>query len=135
MHGGVEVTSTTVRAGAGLPASITYETKLIDTEIESRTAPPYALPLRAQIAHTRGGPAARSPLANGGLRAFTGDRILTDADERFDIASTTDFTPRVDITASTTKGAAWQALDDYLAEHPGEAGQLQVVPVGELEDL
>jgi hypothetical protein len=135
MHGGVEVTSTTVKAGPGIAASIEFETKLIDSATESRTAPEYALPQRVHVAHIAGSAAARSALANGGLRAFGGATKVSASDELFTIASTDTMTARAEIAAATTKGAALDALDQYLAMHPGERGTLQVVPVAETVDL
>jgi hypothetical protein len=59
---------------------------------------------------------------------------LAGADELFEIASTDDLTPRPDIAPATTKGAAFHALEAYLAANPGERGALQVVPSAELAD-
>jgi Family of unknown function (DUF6603) len=135
MHGGIQVSGTTVHSGQAVPAAIEYETKLIDSATESRTAPSYALPLRVQMAHVRGSAAARSALRNGGLRAFGSDRKLQQAEELFEVASTNDLSRRADITAPTTKGGARQALNAYLADRPSERQTLQVVPVGEAEGL
>lgn len=131
MHGGLQLTSATVKAGPGIPASIEYETRLIDAANEPRVMAVWAMPLRAQLAHVAGGAAARSALRKGGLRAFSGDRKLRDADELFHVATTDGLDPRADVTSATTKGGAYQALDAYLEAHPSERGKLQVVPLAE----
>jgi len=135
MPGGVTVTSAVVQTGAGIPATIEYETKLIDSATESRSAPSYPLPLRAQIAHSVGAAAARSALRNGGSRAFAGSSKFTEQDEEFEIVSTDDLGRRHDITRPTGKGAAIDALDAYLHARPAEAGMLQVVPAGETVEV
>jgi Family of unknown function (DUF6603) len=134
MHAGVKLTSSTVRSGPSVPAPVSYETSLIDSIEQTRKTKPYALPLRVQLAHAAGSAAARSALRNGGTRAFAGTSKLAGADELFEIASTDDLTPRPDIAPATTKGAAFHALEAYLAANPGERGALQVVPSAELAD-
>ena len=41
----------------------------------------------------------------------------------------------VSATVPTTKGAALQALKEYVAGRPGEREQFQVVPMHELEEV
>jgi hypothetical protein len=72
-------------------------------------------------------------LRNGGSRKFGGGKKLDAAPELFGVATVDDLTPRTDLTAGTTQGAAWQVLDQYLEQHPNERGTLQVVPLAELE--
>jgi hypothetical protein len=141
MHGGIKATSTTVKTGPGISANIEFETKLVDLETEgratatSRQGADYVLPQRVQLAHLASSGAALSLLVNGGTRAFAGELVLENRRETYEIATTDDFTGRPDVTAATTKGAAYQALDIYLETHPAERGRLQVVPSGELVDV
>jgi hypothetical protein len=132
MHGGVQVSSAAVKGGASIPASIEFETRLVDSELDSRPGANYKLPQRVQLSHVRGGPSARSALGRGGQRAFEGDAKFVESAELFQVATTDDLSGRLDVTTPTTKGAALQALDQYLAAHPDERGALQVVPIAEL---
>jgi len=133
MSAGIEVASALVRVGPAVPAEIVYETRIIDSELASRPGPRVKFDRAAQVALLRSGAAARSPLLATGLRAFAAERKLARDEETFVVVSAVDLGARADISAPTTKGAAWQALDAYVASRPQERGTLQVVPVHELE--
>jgi len=132
MHGGVQVTTATVKTGPSLPASIEFETRLVDSELDSRQTAVYALPQRVLLAHTKGGAKARSGLGKGGPRAFSGDTKLVESAELFEVAQIVDLAGRPDVTAATTKGAALQAIEQYYEQHPEARGTLQAVPSAEL---
>jgi hypothetical protein len=134
MNAGVEVASGTARLGPSVPAEIVYETRIIDSELESRRGPRVTFDYAAHLALLASSAAARSPLLASGLRAFAAERKLARDEETFVVVSTVDLGARADISAPTTKGAAWQALEAYVASRPAERGTLQVVPVHELED-
>ena len=53
------------------------------------------------------------------------------------VTSTADLTVRADVSPAggATHYAASSALASYLAAHPGEAGQLQVVPGYEVPEV
>jgi hypothetical protein len=130
MQAGIEVASASVHHGPPVIKDIEYETRLIDSATQSR--PGSLLALAARI-HLALGAATQSSLVTAGFRAFSAPLSFREADEGFVVASTVDLTLRPDITGPTTQGAAWQALDAHLAEHPEERGTLQIVPSHELE--
>ena len=81
------------------------------------------------------GAAALSLLNNMGPSKFapppgTPRKVIVDK-ESFVIAATDDMSIRTDISAATTKGAAYLALSGYLSAYPEEKARLQVVPLQE----
>lgn len=133
MNGGVEITHSTLKCGPGIPATIEYETRIIDTELASRRTVSYVLPAYILVAQASGGTTARSALRNGGTRKFESDRKFSESGELYAVATTDDLTLRADVQAGTSQGAAHQSLEIYLEQHPEERGRLQVVPLSELE--
>jgi hypothetical protein len=127
----VEITNSTLKCGPGVPASIDYDTRIIDSELESRKVSSYVLPARVMVAHAAGGATARSALRNGGTRKFDAQTRFSETGERYGVATTDDLTLRADVAFGTSHGAAFQALDIYLEQHPEERGRLQVVPLSE----
>jgi hypothetical protein len=70
-----------------------------------------------------------------GTRAFATSTKLAQAEEQFVVVSTQDLSLKAEVTAPTTKGAALQALKEYVAGRPGARAQFQVVPLHELEEV
>jgi len=137
MHAGIRFASEALTEGAGVGTTVTYETIIIDSPWESRLAGLYILPLAHQFAFMGRSASAQAPLQTSGFQRFAPDprapvQVIL-AEERFVIASTLDLSVRQDIVLPGTKGATSQALKSYLAAHPAERGQLQVVPVHEVE--
>jgi hypothetical protein len=133
MQAGVEAGGGGVRLGSALPTVIEYETRIIDSATQSRPAPTIKLSARAQYHLSGMSVLGEKTMRTAGLRAFGGERQFSESPEGFVVASTTDLSLRADITGATTKGAAFQALDEYLSAHPAERDALQVMPVADLE--
>ena len=135
MDAGVTLASAAVSQGEGIGTTLAYETVIIDSPWESRTADPYQLPLRHQRAMLGRGAAARAALRHTGLAAFAPPprqtRRAALGEDVYVVASTTDLQVRADITAPGTQGETYQALSDYVAAHPAERDTLQVIPVHE----
>jgi hypothetical protein len=74
-------------------------------------------------------------IIGAGTRAFATSTKLAQAEEQFVVVSTQDLSIKSEVTAATTKGAALQALKEYVAGRPREVGQFQVVPLHELEEV
>jgi hypothetical protein len=116
-------------ADATKVATLSYQTKIIDSSWVVRTLPTRHLGLDAQLAASLSGAAAtravpgRSRFARRDGR--TGGIVLDD--ELYTIAATDTLTARPDLAAGLTKGAARSAL--RRADAPG----LQVLPVYETE--
>jgi hypothetical protein len=77
---------------------------------------------------------ARSPLSRA-QRAPSplGAERVTLGSERFAVASTVDLTLHADDAIFATEGQAHDALRRLLAEDPGLASELQVLPLHEVE--
>jgi hypothetical protein len=136
MDAGFSVAEDAVDHGASTDAIVDYETKIIDSAFETRLVGIYSPGREVQIAAATRGAGARAPLRNGGRSKFARppavQPIVRLDDERFVIASTVDLTKRSDITSPNGKGAAQQALAEYLARHPEERGRLDVMSLDEL---
>ncbi len=131
MTAGVEVGGAAVRLGPPVPAEIVYETRIIDSELESRVSSRFQLSRWTQLAlHATG---ARSELLAGGMQAFAGKRILTQQGDGFAVVSTVDLSKHATIGTARSKGAAADSLARYLADHPAERGRWQIIPEAEAE--
>jgi hypothetical protein len=135
---GVATGSDAVTYGNAIGTEVEYETIIIDSPWDSRSADPYKLPLAHQLAMLGRGAAALSPLKRTGFEKFAPDprqmvRVSLE-EEAYVIASTTDLRVRGDVSSPVTQGEAHQALSDYLSTHPDEQNELQVVPLHEVEE-
>jgi hypothetical protein len=133
MTAGVSVRSGAVEAGPALARELAYETQLIDSRWDGRPAPTYTLPRVAQLAMVEAGPAARAQRRPAGGAAYA-PRGRTPAgvrldDERWVAVSTEDLTVRADVAPAGSRSDTMRALADYLAAHPAERDDLQVVPL------
>ena len=88
------------------------------------------------MANVGRGAAANDTLRQSGKGKFRPPKprapLASLAEERFVVVSTRDLTRRPEIASASSKGAALQALDDYLAAHPEEQGRLEVFALDEL---
>jgi hypothetical protein len=134
MPAGFSFGSTTARIGPAIAADIEYETRLIDSELESRRGLRYKVTQRFQDGVLWGSAAAKHGLVRTGMREFDGVAKLGQADDRFVAVSTSDLSLHPSLSAAKTKGAAAEALTAYLSSHPEEKGRWQVVPAHELEE-
>jgi hypothetical protein len=133
MNAGIELGSGAAYFGPSIPAAIYYETKLIDSELESRKGSRFGFGMTAHLALAEGGAIARAGAVRSGMKAFVGASKLKQEGDKFVVVSTTDLSQHGTIAAGATKGAATEALDAYLSEQPAERGKWQIIPEHELE--
>lgn len=135
MDAGVSLESAAVEHGEAMGSELSYKTIIIDSPQDTRPAPTYSLPLAHQLSLLRVGAAAVAPLNDTGFKTFQVRAASRTAlnDESFVITSTSDLSVRADITPPLSKGAAFQALEEYLAASPHERGSLQIVSLQEVE--
>lgn len=133
MDAGVRLDAPTTPAPAGTVkvASVDYETKIVDTHWRSRPLPRFSLDRGVQLAvaglgaPATGGTGLRSRFA----RTTPRPPGVALPPERYTVATTDTLTPRTDIAAGLTKGAAISALRHTAAVR---GTGLQVVPDHEL---
>ncbi len=134
MDAGVRLDAPTTPAPAGTVkvASVDYETKIIDTHWRSRPLPRFPLDRGVQLAVARSRRACDGAGRVCGLDSLgprPGRRGVALPPERYTVATTDTLTPRTDIAAGLTKGAAISALRHTAAVR---GTGLQVVPDHEL---
>jgi hypothetical protein len=140
MDAGVAIGAAAATNGFTRSVPVDYETIIIDapegpeaplSQFVSRRLGRHALAAGSLVAR-----AARvydAHLTRTGREAARAVSLQVDLEEEgYVIAGTRDLA-KADIVAATTKGQAMDALAAYLDAHPGQIGQWQVVPVGELE--
>lgn len=145
MEAGITVASEKVECtvgGGGRGLDATYETVTINAPRRPPTPVDgtYTMSSAQQLSVLGRAAAARSGLLTSGLERFapaSGSTPLAGLEEeQFAVVRTSDLGARPDVLKEpTTKGAAFQALDAWLAGRPEDRGLLQVVPVGELETV
>ncbi len=130
---GVQVGDAPLRGGKDVARTIQYVTKIIDDYTKvSWVGELYQMPAAVHAALTATRVAA--PAATTGLRAFAVDAPDPIAVQRtgYLIASTLDLTPRSDVLASaTTYYEAQAALSTFLAAHPEQRDDVQVLAAHE----
>jgi hypothetical protein len=121
--------------------TFTYETIVIDApDHPSRQLNTYTLSGDHQRAALSRSAAAQSLLRTTGMEKFapspTTLPLATLAEEEYVIVDVVRLGIRKDIAIAepATKGAACQALAQYLEQHPRERGQLEVVPAHEVKE-
>jgi hypothetical protein len=136
MDAGFSFAADAVDHGVSTGTTIQYDTKIIDSAFETRRGGLYSPGREIQIAVAGRGAGARAPLRNGGRMKFARppavQPIVKLNDEQYVVASNLDLAKRLDITSPIGKGAAQQALAEYLATHPDERGKLEVMSLDEL---
>lgn len=136
MDSGVAIGRAAIAHGRGLAGAPTYDTVIIDAS-GRRQDGMYRPPATAQATADRRGAVARTPLKGARLTRFapapSKPPLAALEEERFVIASTTDLSIRIDITAAGSRGAVERALAEHVMRHPAECGRLQVVRTSELE--
>jgi hypothetical protein len=120
--------------GPALGTEIDYETRLIDSQFESRRGARFKFTRAAQLVLADHAGAWRGGTVRAGLRAFGSESQLDQGDERFVVVSTRDLSRHATLGAAISKTAATQGLAAYLRGRPAaEHDQWQVVPEHELE--
>jgi hypothetical protein len=135
---GIKIGSSEIASGADSPRTVFYEERYIDEPAGfSRFSRRYAMLADVHLALTRQGAGFASPLKNTGLFKYgtgaSGPAVATQ-DPGFVVAHVEDLSVRSDIVSSSgsTYFHARAALDSYLALHPEESNDLQILPVHEV---
>ena len=138
MDAGVTVGSRVVDPGVHVSRDIVYETIIMDAPWITRKPGLYQLKRDHQAAMTGLGAASRSQLKTTGNQRYMPAAASAPAaamdDEQYIIVSTADFS-RLKSNQPSSKGAAFQTLDDLIAADPAERDRWQVVPVFEAEAI
>jgi hypothetical protein len=136
MVAGFTVSDGAVAFGKQYDVDIEFETIIIDTPVLSRFVGRKSLVRSAAIAMCRAGAAANGSLYTKGLHASEPDprdaRLVSLDAEQYVIGGVDDMQVRSNISAPTTKSAAFAALARHVAANPDQQGQLQVIPAYEL---
>jgi hypothetical protein len=126
MDAGLRLDAPTTPSATVKPASVVYQTKIIDTKWRSRTLPPAPVDRGVQLALG----ATTAATGTGRLR-FARSQPRPSAvvlnPEQYVVATTDTLVARPDIAAGMTKGAAIVAL-----KHAAGSAGLQVVPANEV---
>ncbi len=135
---GINIGSSEITSGADSPRTVFYEERYIDEPTGfSRFARRYAMAADVHLALSAQGAGFESPLKNTGLFKYgtgtSGAKISTQ-DAAYVVAHVEDLSVRSDIVSSSggTYYHARAALDTYLALHPEESSNLQILPVHEV---
>jgi hypothetical protein len=139
---GVTIGSAAVVAGADSPRTVVYEERYIDVPTAfSRLSRLYSMPADVHLALARQGAGAASPLKNSGLSKYGATEGISSAgaavstrDPAYVVTHVEDLSLRADIVPATgsTYFGARAALSSYLALHPEEANDLQILPAHEV---
>jgi hypothetical protein len=135
---GIKIGSSELISGADSPRTVFYEERYIDEPTGfSRFARRYAMAADVHLALSAQGAGFESPLKNTGLFKYatgTAGAKITTQDAAYVVAHVEDLSVRSDIVSSSggTYFHARAALDTYLALHPEESSNLQILPVHEV---
>jgi hypothetical protein len=137
---GVQIGDPAVAGGHDAARSVTMQWRYIPDPTKASVLNQFAGVSAALLgACVQFGAGARAVTANSGLARYTGPdtaSILTVSPVGYVVTSTQDLSVRTDISpaAGATHYGASSALASYLAAHPDEAGQLQVMPAHEVPE-
>jgi hypothetical protein len=135
---GIKIGSSEILSGADSPRTVFYEERYIDEPTGfSRFARRYAMTADVHLALSAQGAGFESPLKNTGLFKYgtgTAGAKISTQDAAYVVAHVEDLSVRSDIVSSSggTYYHARAALDTYLALHPEESSNLQILPVHEV---
>jgi hypothetical protein len=135
---GITIGSTEILSGADSPKTVFYEERYIDEPTGfSRFARRFAMAADVHLALTAQGAGFASPLKNSGLFKYgtgTSAPAVTTQDPSYVVTHVEDLSVRSDIVSSSgsTYFQARAALNAYLALHPEESINLQIVPLHEV---
>lgn len=135
---GVTLGDPTVEAGAVSTLDVHYDTQVIDDLfLPARSGPRYGMPLDLQNALARQGAGAQSPVRATGDAKYKWPGMtspIATLTPGFVVTSVDDLSVRYDITGgeTATQRAATVKLADHIAQHPEDAGRLQVMPLHEV---
>jgi hypothetical protein len=130
---GIEAIPQSMACGRHRRLDVEYETRLIDSEWESRSQGKYVLPHKDQLAQTLVSAKSLSTLAHSGARKFAQARGLGKGavldDEQYVIVSTENLAEQERFGIFFSQGEADRALRSYLAEAPADREKFQVMPM------
>ncbi len=135
---GVTIGFAAIVAGTAAPRDVTYDERYIDDPQDfSRWTRVYSMPATIHSALVRKGAGYASPLKNTGMGKYRGvatPAAITTQDPSYVVAGVDDLAIRSDIL--TAEGATYfharASLNAYLAIHPEEAENLQILPAHEV---
>jgi hypothetical protein len=135
---GVMLGDPTVEAGTVSTLDVHYDTQIIDDLfLPARSGPRYRMTLELQNALARQGAGAQSPVRSTGDAKYKWPAMtspIATLTPGFVVTSVDDLSVRYDITGgeAATQRAATVKLTDHIAQHPEDAGRLQVMPLHEV---
>ncbi len=134
---GVTIGSSATRSGADSPRTVVYQEHYIEDPLRfSRFSGYYLMPAAIHLALSAQGAGAASPVKTTGLARYSAGPApapVTVETPGYVVTSALDLTLRSDIAAgATTFFQAQAALASYLASHPEESGDLQIMPLHEV---
>jgi hypothetical protein len=134
---GVNIGSSGVTQGQDSPRPVTYQEHYIDEPASfSRFSGYYYMPAGIHLALAAQGAGYASPLKNTGMakyQAAPAPAAITVQDPQYVVTSALDLSLRPDILGNSgSYFKAQAALKTYLAVHPEEASDLQVMPLHEV---
>jgi hypothetical protein len=135
MDGGLIVASQAATQGDGIADPVTYKTKIYEEHDLPRSGLLFSLTSSMQVAFAQTGAVAKAVTTNSGTSKYAPSPLSASlvglAEERYVVAAMADLTVNSSVTTPVTKGAAMQALADYVAANPAAVGTLQVVAIHE----
>jgi hypothetical protein len=116
-------------------AEVEFETKIIDSTVQTRPFGSFFPSRLLQVAAARRVSFARQFVDRSGKSKFAPPPaqppLAVLNDDTFVIASTVDLSLQSGLATPSTKGAVFQALDAWLAANPQDRARLQVMSVAE----
>ena len=135
MDGGMKIASGAATQGDSVADPVTYKTTIYEEHVLPRAGILYSLTASMQFSYAQTGSVAKAVTANSGALKYAPGPLSTTLvglkEDTFVVAALADLTVQSGVTAPVTKGAAMQALSDYVAANPAAAGTLHVVAIHE----
>jgi hypothetical protein len=134
---GVAIGSSTVVSGSDSPRTVVYQEHYIEDPLAfSRFSGIYQMPAGIHLALTAQGAGAASKIKNTGLAKFSAGQAQTPikvSNPGYVVTSVLDLSVRSDVSSSPATFYETQAaMTSFLALHPEEAGNLQIMPLHEV---
>ena len=134
MDGGLRIASGAATQGDSLLDPVTYDTHIYEEHV-LRRGTLYTLSASMQFAYAQVGSVAKAATTNSGTLKYApaplSSGLVGLKEDTFVVASIADLTVQPSVTMPVTKGAAMQALSDYVSANPAAVGTLHVVAIHE----
>jgi hypothetical protein len=135
MDGGLKIASDAATQGDGTKDPVIYKTTIFEEAQPPRNGLLYTMNAAMQLAYTQIGSVAKAATSNAGTLKYApppfSSSLVGLKEDVYVVASMADLTVHPAVTQPVTKGAAMQALADYVSLNPAAAGTLQVVAIHE----